>query len=112
MIKTVSFLRARPGMTREEFARHWLEVHGPLSLGVPGIRRYVQNHIVQDRPARHDIPAIEAQVDGVVEMWYDNWDDYELSRSSTQVKALHADGALFIGGIKGFVVEEKTIIER
>ena len=112
MIKTIGFLRARPGMTREQFARHWLEVHGPMSLAVPGIRRYVQNHIVTDRPARHDIPAIEAQIDGVVEMWYDSMADLERAAASPELKALHDDGAIFIGGFNGYFIEEKIIIDR
>ena len=87
MIKTIGLLRAKPGISREEFARHWRDVHGPLSLGVPGIRRYVQNHITQERPTQQNLRPIEAQIDGIVEMWYDNWDDYERSRNSPEVKA-------------------------
>lgn len=112
MIKTIGLLRAKPGMSRADFARHWRDVHGPLSLGVPGIRRYVQNHITQERPTQQNLRPIEAQIDGIVEMWYDNWDDYERSRNSPEVKALHADGGNFIDGIKGFIVEEVDIIKR
>ena len=112
VIKTIALLRAKPGMTREQFAEHWLHVHGPLSLGVPGIRTYIQNHIVRQRPPRQDIPAIDAQIDGFVEMWYDSMEDYERASASPEIKALHADGAIFIGGVDGYFVEEKTIIKR
>ena len=112
MIKTISLLRAKPGITREQFARHWLEVHGPLALGVPGIRTYIQNHIVNQRPPRQDIPAIGAQIDGFVEMWYDSMADLERAAASPQLKALHEDGAIFIGGFNGYFIEEKIIIDR
>jgi uncharacterized protein (TIGR02118 family) len=108
VIKTIGLLRAKPGISREEFAKHWLQVHGPLSLPVPGIKRYYQNHIVRDRQLA-TLPAIDAQIDGIVEMWYESWDDFEKASNSPEIKALHADGATFIGGFKGFVVEEKII---
>ena len=28
MIKSLSLLTRKPGMTHEQFVRHWLEVHG------------------------------------------------------------------------------------
>jgi hypothetical protein len=34
------------------------------------------------------------------------------SNASPEAKALHADGALFIGRIKSFISEEKVIIPR
>ena len=39
-------------------------------------------------------------------------EDYERASGSPQRKALHADGAIFIGGGNGYFVEEKTIIKR
>jgi len=41
-------------MTHDQFVRHWVEVHAPLALAVPGLRRYVQSHIVDER-TRPDI---------------------------------------------------------
>jgi hypothetical protein len=36
----------------------------------------------------------------------------ERSNASPETKALHADGALFIGRIKSLITEEKVIIPR
>jgi len=36
-------------MTHDQFVRHWVEVHAPRALAVPGLRRYVQSHIVDER---------------------------------------------------------------
>ena len=36
----------------------------------------------------------------------------ERANASAEAKALHADGAPFIGGIKSFISEEKVIIPR
>ena len=109
MIKSISFLTRKPGMTHAEFVKHWLEVHGPLALNVPGVRRYVQSHILEERK-RADIPSHDVEVDGVAELWYDDRETMARANASPEAKALFADGALFIGRIKSFVTEEKVII--
>ena len=109
MIKSVSLLTRKAGMTHAQFVKHWVEVHAPLALTVPGLRRYVQSHIVEER-TRPDIPTIEVEVDGIAELWYDDRDVMARAHASPQAKALFADGALFIGRIKTFTVEEKVIV--
>jgi uncharacterized protein (TIGR02118 family) len=111
MIKSVGLLTRKDGLTREDFVKHWLEVHAPLAHAVPGVRRYVQSHIVQER-TRPDIPTTDVEIDGIAELWYDDRAAMDLANASTEAKRLHADGALFIGRIKSFVVEEKVIIPR
>ena len=49
MIKVVGLLTRKPEITHEQFVKHWLEIHGPLAHAVPGVRRYVQSHIVGTR---------------------------------------------------------------
>ena len=39
MIKSLSLLTRKPGMTHEQFVKHWRQVHGPLARKVPGLRR-------------------------------------------------------------------------
>ena len=109
MIKSLSLLTRKPHLSHEEFVRHWVEIHAPLAHAVPGVRRYVQNHI-QDERRRPDIPTTEVAVDGVAELWFDDLAAMQQSNASPEAKRLHDDGALFIGGIKTFVIEEKVII--
>ena len=109
MIKSISLLVRKAGMTHEQFVKHWLEIHAPLALKVSGIRRYVQSHIVDER-RRPDIPAIGLEIDGIAELWYDNRDTMTRALATPEMKALHADGALFIGRIQSFLVEEKAVI--
>src|SRR5260370_8062556 len=71
MIKSISLLTRRPELSHDQFVRHWLEVHAPLAHAVPGVRRYVQNHI-QGEPRRADIVTTKVAVDGVAELWYDD----------------------------------------
>ena len=109
MIKSISLLTRRPELSHDEFVRHWVEIHAPLAHAVPGVRRYVQNHIEGER-RRADIPTHEIAVDGIAELWFDDRAAMDRANASPEAKRLHDDGALFIGGIKSFIVEEKVII--
>lgn len=109
MIKSISLLTRRPGLSHQDFMRHWIEVHAPLAHAVPGLRRYVQNHIVEE-PGRPDIPTTVVAVDGIAELWFDDRAAMDRANASPEAKRLHDDGALFIGGIKTFIVEEKVVI--
>ena len=111
MIKSIGLLTRREGLTHEDFVKHWLEVHAPLAHAVPGVRRYVQSHILEER-TRPDIPTTEVEIDGVAELWYDDRAAMAHANASPEAKRLHADGAFFIGRIKSFIVEEKVIIPR
>ena len=109
MIKSISLLTRRAELSHEEFVRHWVEIHAPLAHAVPGLRRYVQNHIKGER-TRADIPATEVAVDGIAELWFDDQATFDKAARSPEMKALHDDGAKFIGRIKSYVVEEKFVI--
>ena len=109
MIKSISLLTRRPELSHEEFVRHWVETHAPLAHAVPGVRRYVQNHILETR-TRPDIPETPVEVDGIAEIWFDDRAAMDRANASPEAKRLHDDGALFIGGIKSFTIDEKFII--
>ncbi|HEX2939951.1 MAG TPA: EthD family reductase [Rhodopila sp.] len=109
MIKVVGLLTRKAHLTHEEFVRHWYDIHGPLALSVPGIRRYVQSHITGTL-TRPDIPETQVDIDGIAELWYDDRASFEKAAATPEMKRLTDDGALFIGKIKTFVIEERTII--
>jgi uncharacterized protein (TIGR02118 family) len=108
MIKSIVLAHRKPGMTREEFSAYWKNRHGPLAARlIPGVRRYVQNHLVE-------IPGMEYEGDGVVEMWYDDvaaWQrSMEVIRSS---KELAEDGTKFcdLTNARAWIVEEHVVVE-
>ena len=109
MIKSLSLLVRKDGMTHEQFMKHWVQIHGPLALKVPGLRRYVQSHI-RDERRRADIPAIGVEVDGIAETWYDDAEAMARAVATPEMKALQADGALFIGRIQSFLTHEHVVI--
>ena len=49
-------------------------------------------------------------VDGIAELWYDDMEAMKRAGASPEMKRLTDDGALFIGKIKSYVIEEREII--
>ena len=109
MIKSIVVARRKAGLSREDFNNYWEKTHGPLAAQmIPGVRRYVQNHLV-------DIPGMEYEGDGVVEMWYDDVETWQKSMKELgNVKELMEDGAKFAEMRPGghWVVEEHVILDK
>ena len=109
MIKTIAAIARRPDVSPDEFTRHWVEVHAPLVRALPGVRRYVQDHAVAEQ-ADPDTPTIGASIDGFAELWFDDRAAMERAFASPEARKLAADGALFIGRITFYFVDEKVFI--
>jgi uncharacterized protein (TIGR02118 family) len=109
MIKRASLLARKPGMSHEEFVKHWVEVHAPMARACPGISRYTLT-IVKSSSARKDVATFEIQVDGIAELWFKDQAAFDLYQNSPATKQLREDGATFIGREIDFVTEEKVVI--
>lgn len=67
MIKVMMLVKRKPGMSREEFVRHYEEVHAPLSLKLlPYYAKYVRNHFVRT------IEGGEPEFDCITEFWFED----------------------------------------
>jgi uncharacterized protein (TIGR02118 family) len=108
-IKRVSLLQRKPGISHEEFVKHWVETHAPMARACPGIGRYALT-IVKSASTRKDVAPYEIQVDGIAELWFKNQADFDAYSTSPATKRLRDDGATFIGREIDFVTEEKVII--
>jgi uncharacterized protein (TIGR02118 family) len=67
MIKSMTLIKRKPGLSREEFIKYYEEVHVPLSLKhFPTFRRYVRNYVV--------VPfgTEEPDFDCIMEVWFDD----------------------------------------
>ena len=108
-IKRASLLQRKPGMSHEEFVKHWVEIHAPMARACPGIGRYTLT-IVKSSSTRKDVAPYEIQVDGIAEMGFKSQADFDAYSTSPATKRLRDDGATFIGREIDFVTEEKVII--
>jgi len=108
LIKSIVVAHRKAGLTREEFSKYWKNEHGPLAARlIPGVRRYVQNHLIE-------IPGMEYEGDGIVEMWYDNAESWQESMKTIQSnKELAEDGARFcdLRNARVWIVEEHVVIQ-
>lgn len=71
MVKYSGFLTRKPGLSVEEFQRHWRDVHAPLVVAdLKGMRRYVQSHAIPETYGGAHSPSF----DGVPQAWFDSPD--------------------------------------
>ena len=91
MVKLVAFFKRKPGMSVEDFGRHWQTRHAELVVRQAGLRRYVQNHTLASA-----YRSREPVYDGVAEAWFDEtWAMRDLA-DSPEYAAVRADEANFI----------------
>ena len=109
VIKKASLLQRKPGISHEEFVKHWVEIHAPMARACPGIGRYTLT-IIKTASPRKNMPTFDIQVDGIAEQWFRSQADYEAYLNSPRTARLRDDGATFIGRQIDFLCEEKVII--
>lgn len=98
MTKVIALISKLPGMSREEFLRHWQEDHPPYVWALPEVRRYVQNAAVEGyRPWPYD---------GVAELWFDNVGDVARAFASSAAEPMHEHEKVFIHELTWLLAEE------
>ena len=107
MIKLIYCITRRPGMSVDEFQRYWRETHGPIAGRLPGLRRYVQCHVLPELYDRESPPAY----DGAAELWFDDLESLRQAMRSPEVQAAREDERNFIdhSRVALFVTEEKPV---
>ncbi len=105
MKKMVVLIRRRPDMELEEFRRYWRETHAPIAAKIPGLRKYVQNHVIETPD------GTPASFDGVAELWFDDETSIEQVMASPEIQAAVADNENFLDvtRIEVLIVDEVTI---
>jgi uncharacterized protein (TIGR02118 family) len=83
MLKLISLMKRKDGMTKEEFIQ-WATVdHAPFAREIPGMRKYVVNVT----------EAEDAPFDAANEMWFDDEDARAAGFGSDAGKAAGGDAA-------------------
>jgi EthD domain len=83
MVKVFLMLYRKPGLTREQFLEYWSGPHMRLAVRTAAatrLRRYVQNHPIQHpmtEALRQGRGAISGDYDGIVEAWWDSFEELE-----------------------------------
>lgn len=105
MVKTITFIKRKPGLSIDDFGQYWGEKHAPIVTKLPGLRRYVQCHTIPSG-YRNGEPAY----DGVAEVWFDSTDAMRKGAQTPEYRAIRADEPNFIDLTKiGFVITEERV---
>ena len=103
MAKVIFVLQRKPGMTREECSESWAgEQHTSIVSKIPGLTRWVQNHVIS--------APRDPVCDGVGELWFDSDEALHTALASQEMAAAVEDARNFLDLDKTglVIVEEKT----
>ncbi len=105
MDKLIFLFHRKAGLTREEFAEHYLDVHAPLGLRVTvTMDGYTVNLVDSDDDGVHD---------AITEVWTastaDFFDPAKSFATPEDAQQLMADHDSFIGPFDTYVVEERVL---
>jgi len=91
MVKVLTFIKRKPGMSVEDFQQYWLTRHPAVVTRLPGVRRYVQSHALPTSYRKGE-PAW----DGIAEVWADDTDALRAMTRSPANADVQTDEARFI----------------
>ena len=106
MIKYITVLSRRAGMSREEYSNYWKNTHAPILKEIPGLMGYVQNHALED------LEGNEPPYDGFGELYFDSVEAMQAGLASSEGEATLADIPNFCDTerlVRDFVEEVKFV---
>lgn len=104
MIKRISLVRRREGMSAAEFTEHWLGEHAAIIRDMPGLRGY-RLDIVESWQGDPE------PWDGIGELWFDSRADLEAAFAAV-ADVLAADRAKFVSHTSAAYVQEHVIVRE
>jgi uncharacterized protein (TIGR02118 family) len=103
MLKVVSLLKRKEGMSLDDFRKWALEEHPPVGKKLPGIRQYRMSVVKEEDP---DLPY-----DAVSEFWFDDNEARVTAFATPEGKAAAEDAASHCSSRVHLLTDEKVIIE-
>lgn len=104
-IKLASPMNRLDGMTREDYARYYVEEHTKAASGLPGNYRYIGS------PAVQGANGGDPPFDGFAEMYYADVDSIRAAYTSAEWETARRDHPSIVCGRIMFVVEEHEFLE-
>jgi uncharacterized protein (TIGR02118 family) len=104
-VKLIALLKARPGMTREEFASRWVDEHAPFTLRFPNLRGYRINIPLDEY---QDVEG-ELPYDGTAELWWDSLEEMKADYATSEAEAAVADAKAFTSMLTHIYVREHVL---
>jgi uncharacterized protein (TIGR02118 family) len=105
-VKLIACFKRKPGVSVDEFQRHWRTRHAELVVRQKGLRRYVQNHVIES-----SYRTREPLYDGIAEAWFDDLGAMRALAPSAEFAAVRADEANFIDAASmGVVLVDELVV--
>ncbi len=104
MLKQLSIFRRREDLSEEAFRHYWRNRHPEVVTRLPGIRRYVQNHVTA-------VLRGDPGWDGIAEVWFDDIESMRANVGSPVLVDIRTDEANFIaaGSMVSIITAEHAI---
>lgn len=112
VVKRMSPIKKKPGMSDEEFRYEWLDVHAKMLLQWPGVIGYNQN-VVVDRFFGSNIESAKYEdvpIDGIVEIWFPSPESAAETHATQIVAETMAHAREFLSEITPFLVTSRQIV--
>lgn len=103
MIAAISLMRRQESLGLTRFRRHWLDVHGPLVCGFPGLRRYVQCHVLASIAMNE--AARSMRIDGFPILYFDSDQDRTRAHHSPEMAACNVNSRQFVGAVARVITD-------
>jgi uncharacterized protein (TIGR02118 family) len=101
MLKVLSLMKRKEGMSYGEFRNWALNEHPPLAMKLPGLKGYRMNVPKDENP--------ESPYDAISEMWFDSAEVRTAAMATDAGKAAGGDAAAHCASRFHFVAEEKVL---
>jgi uncharacterized protein (TIGR02118 family) len=103
MIAAISLMRRQDTISLSQFRRHWLDIHGPLVCAFPGLRRYVQCHVVTSAVMNDAARAM--RIDGFPILYFNSDEDRLRAHHSAEMAACNVDSRQFVGAVSRVIAD-------
>jgi uncharacterized protein (TIGR02118 family) len=102
MLKVLSLMKRKEGMSYAEFRNWALNDHPPFAKKLPGLKGYRMNVPLTENP--------DSPYDAISEMWFDSADARTAAMATDAGKAAGGDAAAHASSRFHFIAEEKVFI--
>jgi uncharacterized protein (TIGR02118 family) len=105
-VKLVALLKAKPGLSRAEFARRWVDGHAPLTLTFKNLKGYRINVAIDE------YQEIEGELpfDGTAELWWDSLEEMREDLGSQEADTAVADADTFTS-VRTHIYTEEYVLK-
>lgn len=108
-IRALTLLVRHSDLSREDFDLYWREKHATVARRIPGLRSYVQHHLITS-VERTGVPSGPPSVDGISDLNFDSLGDLEAALSSSEADDAARDALNFVSEMRMYVFEDHVVI--